>query len=176
MTYIIETEILGLRELTENDFDDLHAILSDAETMQYYPQPFSAERTKNWINWNIQNYKQYGFGLWAVILKETNQFIGDCGITMQNIHNDGRLFPEVGFHINKNFWKKGYASSAAKACLEFAFENTNHDEVFCYQKWTNISSRKTAEKLGMKLIKEYEDEKNTKTSVYSITKNEYYKK
>ena len=171
--FIIETERLGLRQVTENDFENWHAILSDAETMQFYPAPFDKEKTMSWIKWNLDNYKNYGFGLWAVILKETNQFIGDCGITLQNIHGDGRLFPEIGYHISKNFWRKGYASEAAKACLKYAFENTKYEEVFSYQKWTNIPSRKTAIKMGMTLREEYDDEKNTKTSVFSITRNEY---
>ena len=173
--YIIETCKIGLREIRENDFENWHMILSDQETMQYYPQPFDAEKTKSWIVWNQDNYKKYGLGLWAVILKETNEFIGDCGVTMQNIYKDGRLFPEIGFHISKNFWKKGFAFHAAGACMQYVFENTEFDELFCYQKWSNIPSRKTAVKIGMSFRKEYKDEKNGKTSVYSITKSEYVK-
>nr|WP_314463041.1 GNAT family N-acetyltransferase [uncultured Clostridium sp.] len=170
--YIIETEQLALRELTMDDFESWHQILSDQETMKYYPRAFDKDKTKSWIDWNLDNYGKYGFGLWAVILKESNQFIGDCGITMQNIHGDGNLFPEIGYHIDKRFWNKGYASQAAKACLKYAFENTDFDEVFSYQKATNIPSRKVAEKMGMSLREEYADEKNIKTSVYSITRSE----
>lgn len=174
--YIIETDQLALRELTRNDFQPWHHILSDQQTMQYYPRAFDMDKTKSWIDWNLDNYSRYGFGLWAIILKETNQFIGDCGITMQNIHGDGNLFPEIGFHIDKRFWRKGYASQAAKACLRYAFENMDFDEIFCYQKWTNIPSRKVAEKIGMSLREEYANEKNTKTSVYSITRMEFFDK
>lgn len=172
--YIIETEQLALRELTMNDFQTWHQILSDEETMQYYSRAFDMDKTRSWIDWNLDNYSRYGFGLWAIILKETNQFIGDCGITMQNIHGDGNLFPEIGYHIDKQFWCKGYASQAAKACLRYAFENMDYNEIFCYQKWTNIPSRKVAEKMGMSLREEYADEKNIKTSVYSITRTEFY--
>lgn len=172
--YIIETEHLALRELTTNDLESWHQILSDQETMQYYPKVFDLDKTKSWINWNIDNYSRYGFGLWAIILKETNQFIGDCGITMQNIYGDGNLFPEIGYHIDKRFWRKGYATLASKACLKYVFEHTKFNEVFSYQKWTNIPSRRVAEKMGMSLREEYEDEKNEKTSVYSITREEFY--
>lgn len=173
-SYIIETEELALRELTMNDFLSWHQILSDQETMQYYPRVFDMDKTRSWIDWNLDNYRRYGFGLWAIILKDTNQFIGDCGITMQNIYGDGNLFPEIGYHVDKRFWCKGYASQAAKACLRYAFENMDFNEIFCYQKWTNIPSKKVAEKIGMLLRKEYPDEKNTKTSVYSITRTEFY--
>ena len=72
---MIETERLLLREYTIDDFDALYEIMSDAETMQHYPAPFDETRTRRWIEWNLENYAQYGFGLWAVVLKETGEFI-----------------------------------------------------------------------------------------------------
>lgn len=77
---MIETERLILREYTMGDFEALYEIVSDPETMQHYPAPFDVERTKGWISWNLENYEKYGFGLWAVVLKKTGEFIGDCGI------------------------------------------------------------------------------------------------
>ena len=102
---IIETKRLRLREYRMDDFDVLLEILSDEETMQHYPKPYDAQGTKRWIQWNLDNYRQYGFGLWAVELKETGAFIGDCGLTMQNI--DGQQLPEIGYHIHKSHWRKG---------------------------------------------------------------------
>ena len=55
----IETNRLLLREYTMNDFDALFEIVSDTETMQHYPAPFDEERTRGWINWNLDNYKKY---------------------------------------------------------------------------------------------------------------------
>ncbi|WP_167959063.1 GNAT family N-acetyltransferase [Anaerosporobacter faecicola] len=171
MEVILETDQFILRKLTMDDLDAWYAILSDEEAMQYYPKPFDREKTKSWIEWNIDNYSKYGFGLWGVVSKETNQFLGDCGITMQNIH--GKMRPEIGFHIDKRYWKRGYATHLAKACLRYAFDVLKLDEVFCYQKYTNIPSRRVAEKMGMKFREEYPDEVNTKTSVYSIKREEY---
>ena len=71
MNVIIETERLLLREYTMDDFEALFEIVSDKETMKHYPAPFDIERTRGWITWNIENYRKYGFGLWAVVLKET---------------------------------------------------------------------------------------------------------
>jgi RimJ/RimL family protein N-acetyltransferase len=93
---------------------------------------------------------------------------------MQNIYGDGNLFPEIGYHIDKQFWCKGYASQAAKASLRYAFENKDFAEVFSYQKWTNIPSRRVAEKMGMSLREKHINQINTKTSVYSITRTEFY--
>ena len=81
----LQTDRLILREYTMDDFTALFEIMSDAETMQHYPAPFDEARTRRWIEWNLENYQKYGWGLWAVVLKENGEFIGDCGITLQNI-------------------------------------------------------------------------------------------
>ena len=168
---MIETERLLLRKYTMSDFDVLYEIMSDPETMQHYPAQFDKERTEKWILWNLDNYEKYGFGLWAVVLKETNEFIGDCGITIQNI--DGELLPEIGYHINKKYWRHGYAKEAARAVRDWVFQNTNYDEVYSYMKYTNIGSSSTAKAIGMKKIKEYPDPKNTVSYAYAITRSEW---
>ena len=167
----LETERLWLRELTLEDLNDWHAILSDAETMKHYPAPFSLEKVKQWIAWNLDNYATYGFGLWAVMTKETNRFIGDCGITMQNIH--GQMLPEIGYHIRKDQQRKGYASEAARECMRYAFDTLELPAIYSYMKYTNAASYGVAVKNGMKLVEEYEDPVNTITKVYAITREEW---
>lgn len=168
---MIVTDRLILRELTMDDLPELHDILADPESMRYYPNPFDLNQSKSWISWNIENYSKYGFGLWAVVLKATNQFIGDCGITMQNIN--GEDFPEIGYHINKRHTNKGYATEAARACMNYAFEVLKLSKICSYMKYTNVSSQKVAEKNGMMLMAEFDDERNEKTRVYTITLEEY---
>lgn len=171
MKIIIETERLLLREFMPEDFDALFEILSDAETMQHYPAPFDEEKTREWIKRNIENYARYGFGLWAVILKKTYQLIGDCGITIQNI--DGELLPEIGYHIHKKHQRNGFAREAAKAVRDWAFLNTEYDEIYSYMKYTNAASYAAAAVAGMKKIKEYADSQNTISYAYSITRDEW---
>lgn len=168
---ILETERLILRELTMDDLDELYIILSDPESMKYYPAPFDYEQCRQWIQRNIDRYKEYGFGLWAAIRKEDGRFIGECGITMQLI--DGSPEPEIGLHINKTQTRKGYGSEAACACRDYAFNTLGLPIVYCYQKYTNLPSQKIAEKMGMKLVKKYSDPKNEFTTVYAVTKDEY---
>ena len=167
---IIETERLILREYKSDDFDALYEIMSDPQTMEHYPAPFSQEKTRGWIEWNLDNYKKYGFGLWAVVLKENGQFIGDCGITIQNI--DGQALPEIGYHINRKFQRKGYAKEAAAAVRDWAFANTDYPALYSYCKYTNAASIKTAESIGMKFLKEYKDDVNKITHVSMIKRNE----
>ena len=170
---MIETERLLLRPYTLSDFDSLYEILSDPETMQHYPAPFDADRTRNWIAWNLDNYEKYGFGLWAVVLKETGEFIGDCGITLQNI--DGEILPEIGYHIHKKYWRRGFAKEAARAIRDWGFRNTQYDIFYSYMKYTNIGSWSTALANGMKKVKEYPDPKNTISYAYAITREEWEK-
>ena len=168
---MIETERLLLREYTMDDFDALYDILSDAETMQHYPAPFDEARTRRWIEWNLDSYSKYGFGLWAAVLKETSELIGDCGITVQNI--DGQDLPEIGYHIHKKYWRRGFAKEAAIAVRDWAFQNTDYDTVYSYMKYTNVASYSTASAVGMRRIKEYPDPKNTVSYAYAITRNEW---
>ena len=170
---MIETERLLLRPYTLSDFDSLYEIMSDPETMQHYPAPFDEEKTRNWITWNLDNYEKYGFGLWAVVLKETGEFIGDCGITLQNI--DGEILPEIGYHIHKKYWRRGFAKEAARAVRNWGFRNTQYDIFYSYMKYTNIGSWSTALANGMKKVKEYPDPKNTISYAYAITREEWEK-
>ena len=167
----METQRLILREMTEEDFDALYAILSDAETMQHYPSPFSREKVKDWITRNQHRYKTDGFGLWTVVLKETGEVIGDCGVTMQNIR--GQLLPEIGYHVHKAHRRRGYASEAAKRCMEFVFRETDFPAVYSYMKYTNAPSYGVAVKNGMRFIEEYDDPVNTRTRVYAISRQEW---
>ena len=150
---ILETTRLLLREMTPNDFAALYAVLGDSDIAEHYPYTFDEARVKNWIVRNMERYQKDGFGLWAVILKETGEMIGDCGITLQNIH--GQMLPEVGYHIRKDHQRRGFASEAAAACIRWAFENHDFPAVYSYMKYTNIPSQKTAMKNGMHFIEEY---------------------
>ena len=168
---ICETQRLRLREMTRHDFDSWAEILCDRETMQYYPAPYDEAGVQRWMDWTLKNYAEYGFGLWAVELKETGEFIGDCGITMQNIH--GQMLPEIGYHVNKKYWRSGYASEAAKKCMEVAFGTFRFPAVYSYMSADNAASWGVAVKNGMRLLEEYVDEKQQRTRVYGITREEW---
>ena len=74
---VLETDRLILREYVTEDFDALFEIVSDIETMQHYPAPFDEDRTRNWINWNLDNYKKYGFGLVFALVQWLKKIIRD---------------------------------------------------------------------------------------------------
>ena len=120
----LETERLVLRELTSLDFDALYAVLGDSDIMQHYPYTFDETRVRRWIQKNQERYHVFGFGLWAVVLKETGELIGDCGLTMQNV--DGVILPEIGYHIAKAHQRRGYAREAARACRDWGLGVSIH--------------------------------------------------
>lgn len=168
---ILETKRLILREFVAEDFSELYIILSDRETMKYYSSAFDEAKVRRWINWSLENYQKYGFGLWVVILKENGRFIGDCGITMQNIN--GQIKPEIGYHIKKEYQRQGYATEAAQACRDYGFNNTSFDALYTYMNYTNTPSAKVAINNGMSLIEKYPDPENEYDLVYRITRTEW---
>ena len=168
---IIETERLFLREMKESDFDALYEVLADADIMQHYSYTFDENRVRNWIQRNIERYQIFGFGLWAVCLKETGEMIGDCGITLQLI--DGQIKPEIGYHIRADKQRNGYAKEAAIAVRDWTFNNTPFQIVYSYMKYTNEPSEKTAISYGCKQVDEYKDDENEITKVFAISKDQW---
>lgn len=150
---ILETKRLYLRQLTNNDFDDLCSILQDSRVMYAYEHAFSKEECQEWLDRQLTRYKQNGFGLWAVILKDTNQMIGQCGLTMQEL--PGKEVIEIGYLFNYNHWHQGYAIEAAKACKEYAFATLHAKEVYSIIRDTNVASKNVAIKNGMQKVSQY---------------------
>lgn len=144
---ILETERLYLREMEQSDLESLCKILQDAETMYAYEGAFSDAEVQEWLDRQISRYHQYGFGLWAVVLKETDEMIGQCGLTMQPWKDQELL--EVGYLLQRLYWHNGYATEAAKACKKYAFEVLNEDEVCSIVRDTNVASQNVAIRNGM---------------------------
>lgn len=168
---MIETERLILREMSDGDFDALYKILTDSDIMQHYPYTFDEARVKNWIQRNKERYKIFGFGLWAVCLKETGEMIGDCGLTMQLIN--GQIKPEIGYHIRADRQRKGYAKEAAIAVRDWVFNNTPFNMIYSYMKFTNEPSAKTAMSYGCKQVDMFADEINEITWVFAISRDDW---
>lgn len=168
---MITTDRLILREMTMEDYDALYAVLADSDIMQHYPYTFDETRVRGWITKNIERYRIFGFGLWAVCLKETGEMIGDCGLTMQMINNV--IKPEIGYHIRKDMQRKGYAKEAAMGVRDWTFQNTPFQEIYSYMKYTNEPSMKSAQAWGCRQVEEYADEVNEITKVFCITKEEW---
>lgn len=149
-TLILETERLILREMSISDYMDIAKILQNEEVMYAYEHAFNHEEVFTWINKQMDRYQKDGYGLWAVIEKKSKQLIGQCGITNQKIHNDTVM--EVGYLFNKEFWHHGYASEAAKACIDYGFQTLNATEIYSIIRDINTASMNVAKRNGLKQI------------------------
>ena len=149
---ILETERLLLREFDPEDVDALAAVLSHPETMRFYPAPLDRAGVAAWIERNRQRYADHGHGLWAMVLRSSNEVIGDCGLTRQTV--DGTDEIEIGYHVRRELWGRGYAPEAACACRDYGFARLRSDRLISLIRPENLPSRRVAEKTGLSLWKE----------------------
>jgi ribosomal-protein-alanine N-acetyltransferase len=149
---VLETARLVLRPFVAGDHDPMHEILGDAETMRFYPAPFTLQDTARWIERNQRRYVDDGFGLWAVLERSTGAFLGDCGLTIQLV--EGEPFVEVGWHVRRDRWGEGIAPEAGVGCRDWAFAHLDAERIISLIRPENVQSRRVAEKLGMAVWRE----------------------
>lgn len=149
---ILETSRLVLRELQQDDSGDLARVISDPETMRFYPAPYDEAGVKQWIARNRQRYAENGHGLWAMVLKSSGEMIGDCGLTVQ--HVDGVNEIEIGYHVRRVLWGRGLATEASAACLDWGFANLPVERLISLIRPENLPSRRVAEKNGLTVWKQ----------------------
>jgi RimJ/RimL family protein N-acetyltransferase len=140
---VLETERLTLREMSLDDTENLLTIFSDPEAMRFYPGTKDVSETHGWIQWNLDSYQKYGYGLWIA------EFKGQCGLIMQNI--DGTPEVEIGYSFRRALWGQGLATEAAQACRDYGFEQLGLSRLISLIAPGNIVSRRVAEKVGMTL-------------------------
>jgi RimJ/RimL family protein N-acetyltransferase len=144
---VLETSRLRLREFVPQDADGLAAVLGDPVAMQYYPAPFNRKEVEEWIERNRDRYQREGYGLWAMLLKDSGELIGDCGCFLRDI--EGRDDIEIGYHVRRDLWGNGYATEAAQACVQYAFTQIGVDRVISLIRPENVQSVRVAEKNGL---------------------------
>src|ERR1700730_18007590 len=158
---VLQTTRLRLGEFTPQDADALALVLSDPETMRYYPAPYDRAGVEQWIERNRQRYRGDGVGLWAMELtarqdpeaqNDVQKIIGDCGIVLQEV--DGEPFYEIGYHLRRDFWGQGLATEAAIACRDWAFARLKADRLISLIRPENLPSCRVAERIGMTVWKE----------------------
>ena len=145
LPYLLNTERLGFRQYLESDKELLAPVFSDAYAAQFYPAMQDQAGIDRWINWNLKNYDEYGFGLWALELLSDGTFIGDAGITYQTVENLRIL--EIGWHVHPDFRARGYATEAGQACLKYGFNVLSASELSSIVEPANAASKKVASRV-----------------------------
>jgi [ribosomal protein S5]-alanine N-acetyltransferase len=144
---ILETERLSLRPLEPADEDSMFELLGDPVAMRFFPQVLGRQDARHWIDRNRQRFADYGGGLFGVVVKTTGELIGDCGPTRQEV--EGREEIEIGYHLQRRHWGRGYAPEAARACIDFAFSRWQPQRLISMIRPENLPSRRVAEKNGL---------------------------
>lgn len=150
MKTMLETDRLYLRELTFDDFYNLCETLQDALAMYAYEHAFSDDEVHEWLNKQMDRYTKDGFGLWGIIRKDDQKFIGQCGLSIQDIGNDKVI--EIGYLLNRKYWHHGYAQECAIACRDYAFHQLHCDKVYSIIRDTNLASKQVAMRCGMSQV------------------------
>lgn len=133
--------------MTDADLPALRGTLHDPVAMTAYEGAFTDAESADWLRRQQERYRDDGFGLWAVVLRENGEMIGQCGITQQRIDDDEVI--EVGYLFQRARWHRGYAVEAASACRDWAFETLPIDDLYAKVRSTNVASMNVAIRLGM---------------------------
>ena len=147
---VLETGRLLLREMTGGDFPALCRMLRDPEVMYAYEHAFSEEEARDWLRRQRDRYARDGIGLWAVVEKCSGEMVGQCGLTWQDCGYPAPVL-EVGYLLERAAWHRGYATEAARACRDYAFDRLGAGEVFSIIRDSNLPSQRVAHRNGMEV-------------------------
>ena len=151
---IIETPRLRLRTMRAEDAEPLLGVFGDPVVMAAFGvPPFGMPEMERWVRRNLDHQERYGYGLFTVILRETGQVIGDCGLEVMDDDTDdgGEPDVELGYDLRSDHWNRGLATEAATAVRDYAFDTLHLPGLISLIRAGNQASRRVAEKIGMTL-------------------------
>lgn len=147
---MIETERLLLREWRDADLEPFMAMNADPVVMEFFPETYSEERTRRFVDIIRARWVELGYGLWAVERKDTMRFIGYIGLWPATFPAPFTPAVEVGWRLAANQWGRGYASEGGKAALRYGFDTAGLDEIVSFTSRLNARSWRVMERLGMR--------------------------
>lgn len=156
MQIYIETPRLLLRDWKEEDEPVFARINADPRVMEFFLRPLTAEESSAFYRRIQDEFRECGFGLYAVERKEDHAFMGYTGL--HRIAFDADFTPgiEIGWRLSHEYWGNGYAPEAAAACLEYARRHLNMKELYSFTSLPNRRSERVMQKIGMTRLKEFD--------------------
>ena len=128
----LTTERLTLRPMTADDEGPLLGVFGDPVVRRAFDRgPFDAEEMRAWVARNLEHQDRYGFGLFTLVLCESGEVIGDCGLERMEL--DGREETELGYDLRSDHWGRGLATEAARAVIEHARNDLGLDRTYVYR-------------------------------------------
>lgn len=144
-----ETDRLLIRSLRNSDYDDVRAMLQSDEVMYAYNGALSETECRRWLNKQIEmSSENPDLGINSLILKESGEFIGQCGLSYQDICGEKKI--SIGYLLKSHFFHCGYAAEAASFMIDHAFGLMGINELYAIIRTDNIPSINVAERCGMK--------------------------
>lgn len=149
MNYPLETPRLILRPWKNEDKAPFAEMGQDPEVMRFFPKLLSREESDAMVDRLQAIIDEKGWGMWAVELKSTKEFIGFTGLNIPRFEAHFTPCVEIGWRLKKEFWNKGYATEAARESLRFGFEILKLEEIVAMASTGNTPSTNVMIKLGM---------------------------
>lgn len=152
-----------IAKIDNSDADLLFQLTSNQQVMKYFPKVLNYTETNQMIDKILNQYEKYGYCFWKLLLRDGHEFVGIAGLLHQEI--DGNVETEVSYRIKPQYWKRGFATEAARGCKEYAENVLNKNSLISIIHPENGASKCVAEKLGA--IK-------TKVTTFLDTEHEIY--
>lgn len=146
---IVATKRLILRQWRAEDLEPFAKLNADPRVMEFFPGLISKEESNAFIKDCFQHIDQWGWGLWAVSLVQTGEFVGFIGLREVSFKAAFTPAVEIGWRLAYEYWGNGYATEGAKATLRYGFEKLHLDEIVSFTVPANMRSRAVMEKIGM---------------------------
>ena len=146
---ILETPRLTLRRLEESDAERLFEIYREPEVLRYFAvgPPDTVDDARAAIRRPLLRYEEWGFGLWATVLRDTGDLVGRCGLLLQNLDGDPEI--EVAYLIAPAHWGRGLASEASRAIRDYGFGPLKQERLVAIIHVDNERSKRVARSIGM---------------------------
>ncbi len=147
MNYFLKSERIGFSNWKSDDIELAFSLWGETEVTKYISATgiFTDEQIKNRLETEIENYKKYKVQYFPIFSLETDDLIGCCGFRLYK--NENNIY-ELGFHLRKKHWRKGYGFEAASKMIEYAFNTLNAAEIKAGHNPNNIASKNLLMKLG----------------------------
>ena len=162
--YLFTTDRVQVRKISNDDFHDMMSVYGDVEAMRWVDngEPIRIDDCRRWIAVTLENYRQRGYGMFALTSHDDQQVIGFCGL----VHPGGQEMPEIKYAFKREFWGRGLASEVVPAMLQFAASKLGRFRVIATIDPDNVASRKVVTRAGMELVETRNDENGLPTLVY----------
>ncbi len=152
---IISTERLILRRWNSEDFIPFANMNKDPDVMEYFPNVLTNEETAAMMKRIEFHFEKYGFGVFALEEIALKTFIGFTGFMCPLFKSFFTPCVEIGWRLQKEYWGKGYATEAAKACLQYGFKTLQFEKIFSFTSKLNLRSEKVMQSIGMQKAGEF---------------------